>query len=171
MIGISRRILDSMLLQLNPSNLTHEVPSTLMAEVSPIINARLLTPMSSDAPFPLTPAMILMQKICTPLPPPGSFEHADLHRQQWRRVQYLANVFWERWRKEYLSILQSRSKWQDTHPNIKEGDLVLLKDSLVTRNDWPMARVIKAYLDGDGKVRKLELKVIKGGTVRPFLGL
>lgn len=50
------------------------------------------------------PATIVTQKICTPLPP-GSFEHADLHRQQWRCVQYLANVFWERWRKEYLSTV------------------------------------------------------------------
>lgn len=169
MIGTFRRILDSMLLKLNPSHLTHEVPSTLMAKVSAIIPARALTSVSSDAPLPLTPAMILMQKICTPLPPPGSFEHADLHRQQWRRVQHLANVFWEERISLHSSKLQQVARHTSKHPNIKEGDLVLLKDPLVTRNDWPMARVIKAHLDGDGKVRKLELKVTKGGTVKTFL--
>ncbi|KAK0132197.1 hypothetical protein N1851_032987 [Merluccius polli] len=100
MIGVSRRILDSMLTQISSSHLTHEVLLTLMAEVTAIINARPLTPIASDAdsPFLLTPAMILTQKICIPLPPSGSFENANLHRQQWRQVQHLANAFWERWR-------------------------------------------------------------------------
>lgn len=170
MIGVSRRILDSMLSQISPSHLTHEVLSTLMAEVGAIINARPLAPISSDpdSPFLLTPAMILTQKVCTPLAPPGAFEATDMYRQQWKRVQHLANTFWERWRREYLSTLQSRSKWQNSQPNVKEGDLVLLKDPQVKRNQWPMALVTKAYLDSDGKVRKLELKVTKGGTVKTF---
>ncbi|XP_059922878.1 uncharacterized protein LOC132468990 [Gadus macrocephalus] len=129
MIGISRRILDSMLSQTPPSLLTHDVLSTTMAEVSAIINARPLTTISTDADAPLllTPNTILTQKVCCPYPPPGCFVDADLHRRQWRRVQHLANTFWERWRREYVSTLQSRSKWQKSQPNIKEGDLVLLR--------------------------------------------
>lgn len=171
MIGVSRRILDSMLSQIQPSHLTHEVLSTLMAEVSAIINARPLTTVSTDvnAPSLLTPTMILTQKVCSPHPPPGCFADAHLHRQQWRRVQHLANTFWERWRREYLSTLQSRSKWQKSHPNIKEGDLVLLRDTQVKRNQWPMALVTKALPASDGKVRKLELKVAREGTSRTFL--
>lgn len=133
MIGISRRILDSMLCQVIPSRLTHEVLSTFMAEVCAIINVRPLTPISTDSesPFLLTPAMILMQKTFTPWPPLVSFEKTDLYRQQWKRMQHFANMFWERWRREYLATLQARNKWQETRPNIKEGDLVLLKDSEV----------------------------------------
>ncbi|KAJ8272573.1 hypothetical protein GJAV_G00090800 [Gymnothorax javanicus] len=95
--------------------------------------------------------MILTQKVCSPPPPPGYFVDADLHRQQWRRVQHLANTFWERWRHEYLSTLQSRAKWQKNHPNIKEGDRVLLCDTQVKRNQWPMALVMKAFPASDGK--------------------
>ncbi|KAI4899572.1 hypothetical protein NFI96_002188 [Prochilodus magdalenae] len=65
---------------------------------------------------------------CWYLPFFGTFDYRDLHRQQWRQVQHLANVFWNRWRHEYLPTLQSRSKWQDVCPNIQEDDLVLLKD-------------------------------------------
>ncbi|KAI4894290.1 hypothetical protein NFI96_004725 [Prochilodus magdalenae] len=171
MIGVSRRILDSMLSQVQPSRLTHEVLSTLMAEVSAIINARPLTTISMDANAPslLTPTMILTQKICSPTPPPGCFIGADLHRQQWRRVQHLANTFWERWRREYLSTLQSRSKWQKSQPNVKEGDVVLLRDIQVERNQWPMALVTKTFPGSDNKVRKLELKVTRGGTSKTFL--
>lgn len=157
MIGISRRILNSMLMQTSSSRLTHEVLSTLMAEVTAIINARPLVPISSDpdSPFLLTPASLLTQKVCTYPPPPGTFDSKDLHRQQWRQVQHLANTFWNRWRCEYLPTLQNRSKWQDVRPNLKKGDLVLLKDSQVKRNEWPMALVTMTFPDQDGKVRKL----------------
>ncbi|KAM3875802.1 alanine aminotransferase 2-like [Diretmus argenteus] len=48
-------------------------------------------------------------------------------------------------------ITLSRSKWQDSQVNIKEGDLVLLRDTQVKRNEWPMALVIKAHPSSDGK--------------------
>nr|XP_055053838.1 uncharacterized protein LOC129438965 [Misgurnus anguillicaudatus] len=171
MIGLSRRILDSMLSQISSSHLTHEMLSTLMAEVCAIVNARPLVSISTDpeSPLLLTPAMILSQKVCTQSAPPGPFEGPDLYRKQWKRVQYLASIFWERWRREYLASLQPRKKWHVNKPNIKEGDLVLLKDNQVKRNEWPMALVTKAIVDSDGKVRKLELKVTKSGTAKTFL--
>ncbi|XP_067380596.1 uncharacterized protein [Channa argus] len=171
MIGISRRILDSMLSQTSSSCLTHEVLSTLMAEVCAIINARPIAPISSDpeSPFLLTPAMILTQKTSSSYPPPGTFGTSDLYHKQWKRVQHLANMFWDRWRCEYLFTLQTRSKWQQNRPNIKEGDLVLLKDDQVQRNEWPMALISKAIPDSDGKVRKIELRTAKGGVAKTFV--
>lgn len=72
MIGIARRILESMFLQLDHSKLTHEVITTFMAEVTAIINARFLVPVSTD-PFLLTPSTLLTQKVCTPVAPAGYF--------------------------------------------------------------------------------------------------
>lgn len=64
MIGVTRRIVDSMLLQNKHTHLTHEVLCTLIAEISAIINVRPLIPISSDpsSPIPLSPAMLLTQK-------------------------------------------------------------------------------------------------------------
>ncbi|XP_071153733.1 uncharacterized protein [Mytilus edulis] len=64
MIGITRRILDSMLLNAVGRSLTHDVLNTLMAEVSAIVNSRPLVPVSTDPenPLILTPAMLLTQK-------------------------------------------------------------------------------------------------------------
>ncbi|XP_069028658.1 uncharacterized protein [Embiotoca jacksoni] len=137
MIGMSRRILDSMLQESNAPHLTHEVLSTLMAEVTAIINARPLAPISSDpeSPFLLTPSFLLTQKVCTPVPPMGTFSSKNLHHIQWRQVQHLADCFWNRWRKEYLPTLQKRNKWLEDKPNLQVGDLVLLKDSQAKRNE------------------------------------
>jgi hypothetical protein len=123
MIGITRRILDSMLLELASKRLTHGVLSTLMAEVSAIVNSRPLVPVSNDpeAPEILTPATLLTQKPTTLTATPGQFTSKDLHTAQWRQVQYLASVFWSRWRKEFLPTLQPRRKWRHEHPNLQKG--------------------------------------------------
>ena len=48
MIGMARKILDAMLHELPTKQLTHEVLTTLMAEVVAIMNSRPLTPVSTD---------------------------------------------------------------------------------------------------------------------------
>lgn len=64
---------------------------------------------------------------------------------------------------------QSRSKWQNSCPNIKGGDIVLLCDPQVERNHWPMALVTKTFPSIDGRVRKVELKVVRGRITKTFL--
>lgn len=48
MIGMARKILDSMFLESGHMKLTHEVLTTFTAEVTAIINARPLVPVSTD---------------------------------------------------------------------------------------------------------------------------
>nr|XP_046258699.1 uncharacterized protein LOC124066389 [Scatophagus argus] len=139
MIGVTRRILDSMLLQSGKARLTHEVLTTLMAEITAIINARPLIPVSSDPEHAhiLTPSMLLTQKAATLLAPQGDISEGEMLKYQWKRVQSLADEFWSRWRKEFLSTLQTRQKWQHKRPDIRDGDVVLLKDKQSRRNKWP----------------------------------
>ncbi len=121
MIGVSRRILESMLQGFGPSRLSHEVLTTFMCEVTDIVNARPLVPVSTDpdAPLILTPATLLTQKSSAVLPPPGEFIEKDLLVRQWRQVQSLANTFWNRWQKEYLTTLQNHRKWQNESSNLQ----------------------------------------------------
>ncbi|XP_051810316.1 uncharacterized protein LOC127535739 [Acanthochromis polyacanthus] len=151
MIGTARRILDAMLLQSGPTRLTHEVLTTLMAEVMAIINARPLVPITTDSDTStiLTPSMLLTQKAGVAPVPEGTFDIKYMYKKQWQHVQSLANVFWKRWRQEYLSILQVRKKWTLDKDNIKEGDVVLVKDDLVKRNEWPIGLITKCIPSKD----------------------
>ncbi|GAA6111703.1 uncharacterized protein LOC125145112, partial [Tachysurus ichikawai] len=169
LIGIARRILDSMFLQLK-TRLTHEVLCTLMAEVTAIINARPLLPVSADPeqPFILSPSMLLTQKTGVP-PPPGDLTDKDLYTKQWRQVQALANQFWTRWRREYLPCLQHRPKWTVLRRNLQVGDLVLLRDKQTSRNCWPMARISAIFPGKDGHVRKVEVTTTDQGNIKTFL--
>lgn len=133
---------------------------TYLYEVMAIINSRPLTHLLSDptAPQPLTPNHILTMKSSVVLPPPGEFVKEDLYlRKRWRKVQYLANEFWTRWKREYLLNLQQRNKWYKTQRNAKINDIVILMDNSLPRNEWRLAKVTKVFPSEDGVIRKLEL--------------
>ena len=86
---------------------------TLLCEVEAIINSRPLMFASSDPDDldPLSPSNLLTMKTSVVLPPAGVFQRVDVYmRRRWRRVQYLANLFWTRWKREYLLTLQQRAK-------------------------------------------------------------
>lgn len=152
------------------TRLTHEVLCTLMAEVTAIMNARPLVPVSNDPEnsFILTPSMLLTQKVGVP-PPPGDFTDRDLFTKQWQQVQALSNLFWSRWRQVYLSTLQNCKKWTESHRNLQEGDIVLLKDNQAARNNWLLAVVKKAIRGADGKIPKVELKTVDQGQPKTYL--
>lgn len=84
LIGVGRRILDGLLVKDWPTRLTHEVLSTLMAEVMAIMNARPLVPISYDVDIPemLSPATLLTQKVSVTPAPLGDFKLDHLCKVQ-----------------------------------------------------------------------------------------
>ena len=145
-IGTIRRVLGVMLSKLGPRQLTHDLLVTLMAEVSAIVYARPIgvLPTDPDHPQPLSPATLLTMKT-RPLPsPPGTFTAQDIYsRKYWRRVQYLAQQFWIRWKQEYLQELQSRTKWNVRERDLQPGEIVIMKEE-TPRNYWKMGRIVNA---------------------------
>ena len=165
MIRSVRNALEPLLLQAG-SQLDDETLRTLLTEVECIINSRPLSVdnlCDAEAPEPLTPNHLLTMKPKRVLPPPGKFQRADMYcRRRWRRVQYLANEFWLRWRGEYLQMLQVRQKWVQPKRNLAVGDIVISKESESTRNKWPLGKVVKVYPSDDGYVRKVRLLMADG---------
>lgn len=171
MIGVTRRILDSMLLRNGMKGLTHDTLSTFLAEVCAIVNSRPLTTITEDASdlSILTPAIILTQKVGHLPESLPTIEPKELYKSQWRYVQSLADEFWRKWEHEYLSTLQVRRKWMSDEPSLKEGDVVLLEESDSSRNHWPIARVTRTFPSADGHVREVEVRVIRGDTVSHYV--
>ena len=101
-----RSVLTLLLVQ-HGSQIDHKTFHTSLVEVENIVNLRSLfvDNINDRAVEPLTPNHLLTMKSKLLLPLPGKFQKPDLYvRQRWMRVQYLANQFWLRWRKEYLQI-------------------------------------------------------------------
>jgi hypothetical protein len=150
--------------------LTDESLCTLFCEVEAIINSRPITTAQSEAGDlePLTPNHLLLLKAKPSLPPIIAEETGPYARRRWKQVQYLANLFWKRWTREYLLQLQERQKWVRPRANIKTGDIVLIVDGSRPRNTWTMGRVIKTRPDKMGLVRQVELQTKSSVLVRPI---
>ena len=153
----------AMLLTQHAAQLDDETLRTFMVEAEAIVNCRPLTVDTINSPQitkSLTPNHLLTMKSKVILSPPGEFQHADLYsRKRWRRVQYLANEFWMRWRKDYLQSLQPRQKWIAKRRNLQADDIVVVMDDNLPRNCWRIAHVEETYPDADDLVRKVRIKM------------
>ena len=166
-IGSIRRIFEGCMASSGVKTLSYDELHTMMQISCSIVNNTPLTSVSDDPndPMPLTPAALLTLRESSHPPSLEEFEAADLlayGAKRWRRVQYLAQQFWVRWRDQYLSSLQRRHKWKSKKPCIAEGDVVLIRSKTAHRNSWPMARVSSVTRSGDGLVRTVQLKLPPG---------
>ena len=108
----------------------------------------------------LTPNHLLTMKSSVVLPPPGSFQVADLYsKMRWRHVQYLANEFWIKRKTDFLHSLQTGQKWARVRRNVKVDDVVIVKDEGLPRNQWRLAHVVETYPSDDALVGKVTLLV------------
>ncbi|KAL7826227.1 hypothetical protein SRHO_G00339650 [Serrasalmus rhombeus] len=143
---------------------------TALCEVETIMNDRPLTTVSDD-PLdlePLTPNHLLRMKV-QPVIPPGIFQSTDLYvRRRWKQVQYITDLFWKRWIREYLPIMQKRSKWNLIKRNFLPNDLVVIVDDKAPRNSWLLGRILKTFPDKQGLVRAALIKTKNTVLQRPF---
>ena len=156
-IRTARKILQALLREQVTDD---ESLSTLMFEVEIIMNSRPITVVSSDPNDlePLTPNHMLLLKSEVPLPP-GLFRKEDLlSRRRWRQVQYLTDIFWRRWSKEYLPLLQLRQKWVHPQRNLAVGDVVLVASETSHRSSWSLGRIQEVFPDKRGFVRRAKVR-------------
>ncbi|XP_071959796.1 uncharacterized protein [Antedon mediterranea] len=170
MIRSIRKVLYGLLRE-QTIKLNDEGLRTLFCEVEAIVNGRPLTMLSDDPKEdrPLTPNHLLLAQ-ADYIPAPCIFSEADVYRKRWRQAQYLVNVFWARWRKEYLATLMERQKWFKERRTVDVGDIVIIAENS-PRGQWRMARVLEVYKDARGLVRSVKLRTASAELVRPITKL
>lgn len=125
-----------------------------------VINSRPLSVENLHDPTtqePLTPNHTLTMKFSIILPLPGQFCKDLYLSKRWRRVQFLANEFWQIWKHEYPLNLQQCQKWQKTTRNPQMNNIVILQEDNSPRNEWKLASVVEVIPSADGTVRKVKL--------------
>ena len=84
----------------------------LMTEVELILSSRPLTVETlnyTNSPTRISLNDLLTLKSNVVMLPPGEFSQPDLYsKKRWWRIQYIAEKFWNSWRKEFLQSLQPR---------------------------------------------------------------
>jgi hypothetical protein len=120
------------------AHLTFEAFSTVLTQIEAILNSRPLTPMSNDPNdlSCLTAGHFLIGDSMTSFPHPDLQEVPSNRLTQWQRIEQLRQHFWTRWSKEYISLLQQRSKWKSPQANVELGQLVLIKEDNLPPLRW-----------------------------------
>ncbi|XP_037728149.1 uncharacterized protein LOC119559150 [Drosophila subpulchrella] len=110
----------------------------------------------------LTPAHFLKDSSYTKFPEPGITHLREDRLSRWQRVIQMQPHFWKRWSREYLSLLQERSKWRVETSNIKVGRIVLLKQDNVQPLRWQLGCIQEVITGGGGVIRVAMVRTATG---------
>ncbi|XP_075990187.1 uncharacterized protein LOC142985830 [Anticarsia gemmatalis] len=149
------------------STLTFEELSTVLSQIEACLNSRPLSQGSDDPedPAPLTPGHFL---VGCPLvvAPDHNYECTTVSTlRRWQLVQRMVQSFWRRWRQEYLTNFFQRQKWATQIPNLKIGNIVLVKEDNLPPSKWLYGRIVELHPGQDGMTRVVTLRC-KGSTFK-----
>ncbi|XP_058828074.1 uncharacterized protein LOC131687983 [Topomyia yanbarensis] len=153
--------------------LNDEILLTVLAEAEDMVNSRPLTylPQESAENESLTPNHFLRGF------PSGEREEANILtdsaealRDDYKRSQRLADMLWQRWLKEYVPLINHRTKWFEDKEPINEGELVFIVDG-DNRRTWVRGIVERIIRGQDGRVRQAMVRTSRGIFRRPVAKL
>ncbi|GFV35051.1 integrase catalytic domain-containing protein [Trichonephila clavipes] len=111
------------------TNLTFEGFSTLLTQVEAILNSRPLVSLDCDNDPDslniLTLSHFLIGEVITSSPEHTNDDKLSL-RSRWDIVQKMKLGFWRKWKIDYLSNLQNRTRWKSPNNNFKVGEIVII---------------------------------------------
>ena len=149
---------------------TYEELCTLLAEIEACLNSRPLCALSDDPfnPTYLSPGHFLIGEPLTQLPATDFTDVKCNRLSRWQTYQQQLQQFWQHWSSDYLQSLQQRQRWQRTSPNLKPGDLVLVREDNTAPLHWPTAVITDIHPGKDGIVRVVTIRTPKGVFKRPI---
>lgn len=121
MIPTVRSVLDG-LLEKHGTQLDEESLRALHCEAECIVNSHPISRLSTQEDEPLTPNQLLSMKSRVLMPPPGEFQRNDVYlTKRWKRVQYLANCFWEQWTEVLFVVVTRKTKMEPDEKKRSRG--------------------------------------------------
>ena len=72
-------------------------------------------------------------------------------------VRKIEDQFWKQWKELYVPTMLKQSKWTVDSRQIQVGDVVVIQDSDVLKNEYRLARVVETLQSSDGHVRRCKL--------------
>lgn len=150
--------------------LTYEGFSTILIQIEGILNSRPLCPIpSSDTELfhVLTPAHFLIGRTPTALPD-YNYEEVPTNRLKYfQQLQQMYQNFWRSFSRDYVGLLQQRTKWRSSKgPSLAAGTVVLLKEDRLPPCRWKVAKIIDTHPGPDRVVRVATMKTSDGNIVK-----
>lgn len=153
--------------------LTYEEFNTILTQIEALLNSRPLCSLSSDPNdlTPLTPAHFLYGSPLNSLPAVDLSSEPYNRLTRYKLLDAMITHFWNRWRREYLSSLQMRQKWNTGSNPPKLGMIVIIIQDNIPPLQWPLAIIESLHPGADGIVRVATVKTRSGSYLRPIVKL
>jgi len=122
--------------------------TTLVCQVEETcLNSRPITPMGSepDEPEAQTTGHFLIGCPLSLPPEPDRLLETPGGLRRWKHVQYLLQLFWQRWYTEYLPQYHVRGKWVNKRQPLKINDIVIIKEDNLPATKWNLGRVTQVH--------------------------
>ncbi|XP_037931346.1 uncharacterized protein LOC119666137 [Teleopsis dalmanni] len=133
------------------NKLTYEELSTLLTQIEGILNSRPLCANVDDNDI-LTPGHFLIGHAIIDYP--EAVDNTNISSlNRWKIIQAMKKHFWKRWKEEYLTNLQQRYKWKKVQANVKEGQVVIVKNEETYPGRWPLGKIIEVHPGKDNLSR------------------
>jgi len=119
----------------------------------------------------LTPAHFLVGGRPTAIPTGPHFETNGSLAKEFRMRQRLADDFWRRWQREYLTTLRNFHdvRQQQAFAKLRVGDVALLQEDVRPRHMWRKALVEQLIEGRVGRIRTVVLRTPEGNEItRPI---
>lgn len=157
---------------LNNVRLTYELLYTVLVQIEGVLNSRPLCTLKDvpDTEFVcLTPAHFLIGVPISDIPEPNVLNKLENRLNLYQKITQIKQKFWSNFYCNYLSELQTRSKWFHVSANLKIGDIVILKEDNAPPACWPLGKVMSVNKNTkDNLVRSVLIKTCKGEYMRPI---
>lgn len=149
---------------LGNNKLTFEELTTTVIQIEACLNSRPICPLTNDPNDinALTPGHFLVGGPLLAIPEESYIQQNEHRLNRWQHIQQLMQSFWKRWQTEYLHSLQQRPKWMSRTKNLRNGDLVLIRDENLPPCKWLLARILETHPGSDGLVRVVTIKTKNG---------
>lgn len=143
---------------------TFEEFSTALTVIEACVNSRPICYVSNDPNdlSTLTPGHFIIGRplCCLPEHDLTAVPHNRL--TNWQLISAIRQDFWNRWKVEYVTSLQPKSKWHREHQNVIPGDVVILKDVEKPPLQWSIGVIHETFPGDDGLVRTVSVKTTDG---------
>ena len=149
-----KRSLTSLMLS---TGMNDDTLQTALCKAENMLNARPLAfrqAHNQDDPLPLTPDHFLVARMYKHLPEIKDVSYAKL----WRQAQTALALFWHRFKREYIPVLNKPPPKNQRHAyNLEVGDVVCDvsdKNAQTLMGNWPLGVVIHVTTSADGVTRQ-----------------
>ena len=157
------------------AKLDYDELNTAIIEIEGILNSRPLSYISpDDFDEPLTPSHLMVGRRLMSLPDHSHKESDEEYSPQatkdhlskrFKHLNASLDIFWQRWRSEYLLELREHHRFNDKSARgqvISVGDIVVVHTNERRRGFWSLGKIEEVFPGRDGQIRAASVHVYTG---------